>query len=249
MRQLSFSTASPWSLSSLAIWDVRRSCLRSNKMTSKEPSKSRKAIEARPSVFSERLRLVRILLADKRRDVAEAELRQAVDLSKSDPDRWINLVDFLVITKRQAEAEKAIRDAQANLSPSQAPLALAQCCEIIGKASPYEAARKWYDEAKKWYKRAEDAHPDDLSIRRRLTEFFLQTKQMSDAKAQLNEIRKLGGGVNAAETAAWASARSPWCSRPELTNSSRREALYCLSRMITPQQLARKAKPSKIRRI
>ena len=93
---------------------------------------------------------------------------------------------------------------RANLPPLQAPLALAQCCEIMGKANTGDVATKWFGEAKEWYKKEVDAHPDDLSIKRRLAEFFLRTNQMSDAKAQLNAIRKLGDGVKAAETKAWA---------------------------------------------
>ena len=82
---------------------------------------------------------------------------------------------FMVDTKQPEErAEQAVRDAQANLSPSQAPLALARCCELIGKArTRMKRPRSGIDEAKEWYKKAEDAHPDDLSIKRRLTEFFL----------------------------------------------------------------------------
>ena len=132
----------------------------------------------------------------------------------------------MVITKQAQKAENAVREAKANLPPSQAPLALAQCCEIIGKASTDEAATKWYGEAKEWYKKAEVAHPDDLSIKRRLTEFFLRTKQMSDDRGSVERDletralvsrlpkRRLGPG-----------ARSPWCSRRELTSSGVRKAL------------------------
>ena len=37
--------------------------------------------------------------------------------------------------------------------------------------------KQWYAEAKGWYEKAKAAHPDDLSIARRLTEFFRRTKQ------------------------------------------------------------------------
>ena len=43
-------------------------------------------------------------------------IREAVNLSKSDPDRWIMLVQFLVETKQLAEAAKAVKDAEAVLA-------------------------------------------------------------------------------------------------------------------------------------
>ena len=144
---------------------------------------ARKAVDANPGDFQERFWLVQILLNSGRQADAETELRQAVDLSKSDPDRWITLVWFMVITKQAEKAEQAIRDAEANLPQSKAPLTLAQCCELVGRL--YDAGnnddakkKKWYAEAKKWYEKAQAAQPDDLSIKRRLTEFFLDTKQI-----------------------------------------------------------------------
>ena len=90
---------------------------------------------------------------------------------------------------------------------SQAPLALAQCCELMGRA--YEESddgetKQWYAEAKGWYEKAKAAHPDDFSIVRRLTDFFLQTKQMAEAEAQLDAILKRGANSQSAETVAWA---------------------------------------------
>jgi cellulose synthase operon protein C len=89
-------------------------------------------VAARPDDFSERLWLVRILMESGRQADAEAELRRAVELAPSDPVRWTTLVNFLIQTKQPAPAEKAIRDAEAKLP--QAPLALALCCELLGRA-------------------------------------------------------------------------------------------------------------------
>ena len=41
--------------------------------------------------------------------------------------------------------------------------------------------KKWNDAARNWYKKAEAAQPEDLSIKRRLTEFFLRSKQINEA--------------------------------------------------------------------
>ena len=64
--------------------------------------------------------------------------------------------------------------------------------------------KQWYAKAKEWYEKARAAHPDDLSITRRLTDFFLQTKQIAKVEAQLNAILKPGSSPKAPETVAWA---------------------------------------------
>ena len=75
------------------------------------------------------------------------------------------------------------------------PLALAQCCELVGRAyeeSDDEETKQWYARGEGWFEKAKAAHPDDFSIVRRLTDFFLQTKQIAEAEAQLNAILKQG---------------------------------------------------------
>ena len=94
--------------------------------------------------------------------------------------------------------------AEAQLPPSQAPLILARCCEIIGKASTGAATVKWYGDAKEWYSKAENAHPDDLSIKRQLAGFLVRTDQLSQAEAPLTAILKQAGSMQDAETVAWA---------------------------------------------
>jgi tetratricopeptide (TPR) repeat protein len=168
------------------------------------------AVAENPGDFQEQSRLVQILLAGGNRDEAEAELRKAVDLSKSDPNRWITLVKFMVLTKQLVKAERAIRDAEANLPQPQAPLALAQCCDLVGQAyyeqeNTGDAAKKWYAEVKKWYEKALAAQPDDLSVRYLLTEFFRKTRQVSEAKSQLDAILKQGPGAKRTDIVAWAN--------------------------------------------
>jgi tetratricopeptide (TPR) repeat protein len=168
---------------------------------------ARIAVADNPGNLQEWLQLVQTLLNANRRTEAEAELRKAVDLSKSDSRVWIALVEFLVFTRQPVKAEQAIRDAAANLP--QAPLALAQCCELVGGSyerwNPGEAMKKWYAEAKKWYEKALAADPDNLSIKRLLTEFFLKTKQISEAKSQLDAILKQGAGARTSDIVAWAN--------------------------------------------
>jgi cellulose synthase operon protein C len=168
---------------------------------------ARKAVATKPDDFQARLLLVRILLASDHPTDAETVMRDAIDRSKTDPDRWITLVRVLLLNKHREEAAKAIKDAEANVPQPQVLLALAQCCELMGKA--YEGndeAKKneWYAKTKAWYEKAHTAHPDDFSITRRLTSFFLQTKQIAQVEAQLNTILKPGSKPQGGETIAWA---------------------------------------------
>jgi cellulose synthase operon protein C len=168
---------------------------------------ARKAVAAKPADLLERTWLVQILLSSGRQAEAESVIREAVNLSKSDPDRWIMLVKFLVTTKQAAEAEKVVKNAEASLPPLEAPLALAQCCTLMGRS--YEgtddgAKRKWYAQAKGWYEKAQAAHPTNLSVVRRATEFFVQTNQQADVEAQLSAILKRGPNTHGADTVAWA---------------------------------------------
>jgi tetratricopeptide (TPR) repeat protein len=170
---------------------------------------ARTAVAAKPDDFQERLWLVRILLASERLAEAAKELREAVDLSPSDPDRWMTFVNFLIFTKQPGEAEKIIKEAETKLPPLRAPMALASCCERMGEMYGSSGngieMKKWNDAATSWYKKAEAAQPENLSIKRRLTEFFLRSKQIDEAHKYLEAMRKQNGGAKNAETAAWAN--------------------------------------------
>ena len=133
----------------------------------------------------------RVLMEDRRPDEAKAVLRAAVDAAKADPDRWSTLVRFEVQNRHPERAERVVQEAEAHIGKT--PLALAQCCRIIGKA--YEAdepdrARSWYDRARGWFAKAQEAlkDPEDPTVRRRLAEFLLQTNQAAEAEAPLKEI-------------------------------------------------------------
>ena len=55
-----------------------------------------------------------------------------------------------------------------------------------------------------WYEKAQAAHPDDLSVMRRVAEFFIQTRQTAEVEAQLAGILNRGAKVHGAATVAWA---------------------------------------------
>jgi cellulose synthase operon protein C len=170
---------------------------------------ARKTVAANPGSFQDRFRLVQILQARGLQEAAEKELTDAVNLSKDDPDRWIFKVGWYISsTKQKEKAEEAIREAEKQLPAAKAPLALAQCCELM--AQSYEAAKdeptkaKWYSEAEKWYEKDRATQPDDLPVARRLAEFFIRTKQLEKVSSLLNAIRKNGNGKNK-EMTAWAT--------------------------------------------
>jgi tetratricopeptide (TPR) repeat protein len=168
---------------------------------------ARKAVVANPTNIQERRWLVQILVARQKFSDAETELREVVNLDKSDPDRWIALVELLRLSKQPEKAEKAVREAEANLPQPKGLLALAHCSDLVGQAYAAEAKDdlklKWYSEARKWYEKARAAQPDDLLVARRFTQFFLSTGQVGEAESALEAILKSAGAKNPA-LATWA---------------------------------------------
>jgi tetratricopeptide (TPR) repeat protein len=167
---------------------------------------------ANPGDFEVRLLLTQVLLDSGRQADAENELRQAVELSKNDPVRWITLVKVLAETKQPDKAEKAFKEAKTNLAPLTEPtpsLAFAECCELVGRAyesvGSADAVKTWYGEAKSWLEKAQRAQPNNLSITRRFTQFLLQTKQSNEAESLLEAILNRGSSDNkTADEVAWA---------------------------------------------
>ena len=170
---------------------------------------ARKAVQTNPDDFQERIWLVQILLASDARPRRKKNSATR-SLLPGDPDRWVALVTFMILSKKPIEAEKVIREAEAKLSSSKAPMALALCCERMGRAydgsmDNVDELKRWNDAAKGWYKKAEAADPENLSIKRRITDFFLGSKQTEEAQKYLEAIRKQSNGVRKAETTTWAN--------------------------------------------
>jgi cellulose synthase operon protein C len=168
---------------------------------------ARKAVEASPQDFQARVWLAQVLLEERRPDDAEAEIRQGIDASKADPDRWITLVRFAVLTRQAEKAEKAVRDAEAHLSAK--PLALAQCCQIVGSiytAADADRAKTWFDQARQWFDKAQAdvKDPNDLTVKRRFAEFLLQANQVAEAEGVLKAILARGADGKSPELTTWA---------------------------------------------
>ena len=78
------------------------------------------AVAAHPEDFREHYFLAQILRITKQEDEAVKVLREGVDLAPTDPDRWLNLILFLVHGKHFENAEKVIKEAEAALPRDQA---------------------------------------------------------------------------------------------------------------------------------
>lgn len=163
----------------------------------------RQRVDSRPDDFAERILLVQLLLAEKRPEEAEAELNKAVALDRSDPNRWIALVQFLVSSKQIDKAEKAVRDLEKAVPAERVALTMAQCADLIGQG--YQAAMResqkaaWFDEAKGWYEKAQSAKPGEFALRRTTIEFLLRTNQLPEVESQLTDVLKRPGDFNAAD--------------------------------------------------
>jgi cellulose synthase operon protein C len=119
--------------------------------------------------------------------VAEEELRKAVELEPKAPDAWVALVRFLVNADKKGEANAALVDAEKKIPPKDAPLALASCCEAIGKL----------DEAQGQYEAALKAAPANVTVLRTVADFYRRTGKLLLAETALQKI--LDGKVPAKE--------------------------------------------------
>jgi tetratricopeptide (TPR) repeat protein len=168
---------------------------------------ARKAVAANPDDFQACVWLCRILMQQGKNDEAESMLRKAIAAAKGDPDRRITLVRFMVLTHQPDKAEEAVRDAEASIPA--APLAVAQCCAMVGKTFELgdpEKAKSWYGEARGWFAKAQQAlkDPGDLSVKRRLAQFLLETNEAADAEAPLKEIMARTADGKSPTLANWA---------------------------------------------
>ena len=84
---------------------------------------------------------------------------------------------------------------------------MAKCCELMVRfygAANEKATTTWIANARRWYQKAQAAHPNDISIARRITEFYLGAKLVAEAESQLDAILKRDAGANNDQIKAWA---------------------------------------------
>ncbi len=109
---------------------------------------------------------------------AEKEFRIAVTTGEQNVAPWIAFVQFLARVGRKESAEAVLREAQERLSEGLAPVALAQCYEILGHLEEAEAN---YEEALR-------RTPENVTLIRSAAEFYLRIGKASRAEAELAKI-------------------------------------------------------------
>ena len=153
-------------------------------------------------------------MEDRRRDDAEAEIRKGIAVAQADPDRWLSLVRFAVLTDQPAKAEKVVHEAEAHLVKQ--PLALAQCCQLVGGAYAAVApdrAKPWFDQARHWLglAQAEIKDPDDVTVKVRFADFLLQIDQLAEAEGVFKEILARADAAKSPDIVARRGATWPRC--------------------------------------
>lgn len=127
-------------------------------------------------------------------DAAERHLRLAVQYGEKFPETWVTLIEFLAGRDRHAEAEKLLLDAEAKLPREQAPLALAQCWEALGRR----------DKAEEQYRKALTVREDVATVRA-VAGFYLRTLRPLAAEPLLRRLSERKGLPAATEQdATWA---------------------------------------------
>jgi len=125
--------------------------------------------------------------ADELLGDAEKALRRAVEIEPKLAETWVALIQFLSANEDSAGAEKAIEEAGKKIPAKQAPLALAQCFEVMKKM----------DAAQEKYEAALSAAPEDPFVVRSVADFYYRAGKAVPAEALLKRI--LDGKVKAQE--------------------------------------------------
>lgn len=154
---------------------------------------SAKAAAAGSKDYHDQLWLAQVLLLAGKKDEVEVPLRQAVQLAPQVPLPWVSLVQHLVRIGQVDKANAALREAQQQLPPEQAPLALAQCYEAVGELP----------RAEDQYRKALAAKPEDLGLLRTLAAFYQRHNAHPQAEPHLRKILDPQSKASQAE-AAWA---------------------------------------------
>ena len=119
---------------------------------------------------------------------AEKAFRYAVELEPKVATTWVTLVQFLSAGGAKEQAERAIQEASQKIPAKDAPLALAQCYEVMQNL----------DAAQKKYEAALAAAKDDPLTVHAAADFYFRTRKSKEAEVQLNRI--LDGKVASPET-------------------------------------------------
>ncbi|HYT87192.1 MAG TPA: tetratricopeptide repeat protein [Gemmataceae bacterium] len=141
---------------------------------------AQKAVAANPKDYREHIWLAQVLRAVGKQAEAEPVLRQALRLADDVPETWVALIEYLVSSGKKKEAEAELPKARNKLE-AKAPLAVAQCHEMLGEQ---ESARKLYEGNLA-------AKGDDVAALQVAASFYLRSKQLREAEESLRRIIQL----------------------------------------------------------
>jgi tetratricopeptide (TPR) repeat protein len=142
--------------------------------------------------------LAHVLRISKKDDEAEQELREATRQSPKDAMGWVALVQFYAKStkdpdKKKELAREALKEAAVKLESKQAPIVLAYGYDLLGQS----------EEAGKHYDAALAAAPDDVLVRRLVTEFKLRAGKRAEAEKLLRELLAAPAGKAEPKALAW----------------------------------------------
>ena len=109
---------------------------------------------------------------------AEKRFREAIEQDKTAAAGWVALIQHLGRTAQVQKADEALSEAEKHIPLHDAPLALAEALESIGRLEEAEAR----------YKAACDAAPDDVPLVRRLAEFYLRQRKFQEVEPLLSRL-------------------------------------------------------------
>ena len=118
---------------------------------------------------------------------AEQQLRKVIEADRSAPEPWIVLVQVLARANQRAKAEQIVAEAERAMAADQAPLAIAQCYELLGKI----------DLAQSRYQSALERAPRNVVVVRRVVEFQMRNGLNTEAESLLRNT--LNGSKEIAE--------------------------------------------------
>lgn len=122
-----------------------------------------------------------LLARAKRTDEAKDAFRRALLINPQVPEGWLALVVLLVDDEQIEEAQKAVREAQAQLPEDETALLLAQCYQLMK-----DDAR-----AEQYYLNAVSQHPEDLVVLRRIIDFYMRRGHGEKAQKHLAQLIKV----------------------------------------------------------
>jgi cellulose synthase operon protein C len=140
---------------------------------------ARGAVNPNSADYKERLWLAQIQSAVGKADAAEKEFEQVATIAPNEPDVWVAYVQHAARrrAKEPAKAEEILKRAEEKIG-SKAPLALAQCYELLGKR----------DQAEKRYLAAFGANRRDVRVIRATATFYQRGGTPEKAEPFLREL-------------------------------------------------------------